>query len=369
MIAAGPALEHVAKLFQAALECSLVLAPREPGLTYQELIEVGRRLGLKTGEMNDVLTRATNYHEGSRRLLPDTGTLDLFMMREEPELRNYDALDFVLSELNDQIREAGGQAARLDRDVMVERAVGRGIGRLAAEGAITLLVWMGQLVEKDGLLRSPYGNIYKPLPSEQRDQPNGFRQIYRREDRARTYPVVEDVIARRTDGRPAHAEPLDAFAEALAGLGYANFRLWWTQLVRELRQLQPEAAPVAVCVTAAALVEGSLTFVVRHARVLDLPLFRRSEFDREPRTWKIDDLVASAAAGGEGAILSAQARARADQLVKTRQRIHAGRMLSDYPAGPPDLRPEEARDAKATADLVVRAILEWLDRNPATGGQ
>jgi len=45
--------------------------------------------------------------------------------------------------------------------------------------------------------------------------------------------------------------------------------------------------------------------------------------------------------------------------------IHAGRMLSDYPAGPPDLRPDEARDAKATAELVVRAVLEWLQKNPA----
>jgi hypothetical protein len=116
---------------------------------------------------------------------------------------------------------------------------------------------------------------------------------------------------------------------------------------------------------AAALVEGCLTFVVRHAREADLAVFRRNEFEREPRTWKIDDLVASAASGGDGAILDAQARARADHLVRTRQRIHAGRMLTDFPSGPPDLRPEEARDAKATADLVVRAVLEWLHRFPS----
>jgi hypothetical protein len=107
-----------------------------------------------------------------------------------------------------------------------------------------------------------------------------------------------------------------------------------------------------------------LTFVVRHAREKDLPVFRSSDFKGDPRAWKIDSLVASAASGGDGAILNAQARARADHLVRTRQRIHAGRMLSDFPAGPPDLRPEEARDAKATADLVVRAVLEWLHHFP-----
>jgi hypothetical protein len=32
-------------------------------------------------------------------------------------------------------------------------------------------------------------------------------------------------------------------------------------------------------------------------------------------------------------------------------------MLSDFPSGVvPDLRPEEAREAKATADLVVRRV-------------
>lgn len=141
MMYAAPALQHVAKLFQGALECALVLSPREPGLTYQELTEVGRRLGLKDGEMNDVLTRASNYDGNSRRLLPEKGTLDLFIFREDPELRHFDALDFVMSELNERIREAGGRAARLDRAVVVERAVERGIPRTGAEAAVTLLVW------------------------------------------------------------------------------------------------------------------------------------------------------------------------------------------------------------------------------------
>ena len=122
---------------------------------------------------------------------------------------------------------------------------------------------------------------------------------------------------------------------------------------------------MATCVLSAALVEGCLTFVVRHAREKDLTVFRSSDFRGDPKSWKIENLVASAASGGDGAILDAQARARADHLIRTRQRIHAGRMLTDFPSGPPDLRPEEARDAKATADLVTRAVLDWLRRYPA----
>jgi hypothetical protein len=59
-----------------------------------------------------------------------------------------------------------------------------------------------------------------------------------------------------------------------------------------------------------------------------------------------------------------RARLRADELVRTRQRIHAGRMLSELPQGAPDLRPEEARAAKAMAELVVRRVLDWLTRYP-----
>jgi hypothetical protein len=362
MMYAPPALQHVAKFFQGALECSLFLAPREPGLTYHELIEIGRRCGLREGEMNDVLHRATNYAANSQRILPDKGTLELFIFHEDPELRNIGALDFIFSEMNNQMAEMGGKAARLDRDVAVERGVVRGLGRNDLEGAVTLLVWAEFLEEKDGVLSSRHGNAYRPLPSEQRNQPGLSRQVYQREERRKAYPCVQDVIARRTEDRPVQAEPLDAFADQLANLGHPTFRLWWTQMVRELRQLQPEIAPVAACVVAAALVEGCLTFVVRHARDINPTLFRRSEFERPPQTWKIDDLVASAAPGGESAILSAQVRVRADQLIRTRQRIHAGRMLADFPHGPPDLRPEEARDAKATAELVVRSVLDWLHR-------
>jgi site-specific recombinase XerD len=80
------------------------------------------------------------------------------------------------------------------------------------------------------------------------------------------------------------------------------------------------------------------------------------------------DLVASAASGGPDAVLDLQTKARAETLIGTRQRIHAGRMLSDYPSGPPDLRPDEARDARGTAEQVVRAVLDWLgkSRRPAT---
>jgi hypothetical protein len=114
------------------------------------------------------------------------------------------------------------------------------------------------------------------------------------------------------------------------------------------------------------LVEGALTFVVQHARNLNLGVFKSKDFDGAPRSWKIDDLVSSAASGSDTAILDIPTKNRAEILIKTRQRIHAGRMLSDFPNGVPDLRPEEARDAKMTTELVVRRVLDWLERFPPT---
>jgi hypothetical protein len=66
-------------------------------------------------------------------------------------------------------------------------------------------------------------------------------------------------------------------------------------------------------------------------------------------------------------VLDNATRHRADHLAQARQRIHAGRMISEHPSGPPDLRPEEARDATQTASLVARSILDWLHKHPATG--
>lgn len=178
------------------------------------------------------------------------------------------------------------------------------------------------------------------------------------------HPIVRDIVERRADGRCSSVEPLEAFSENLLPLGYGVFRSWWIQSVAELQRLELSLNPVAVAVISAALVEGCLTFVVKHARSLGLGVMGSKTFDGPPQTWKIDDLVSSASSGGPAAILDSSLRNRADFLIKVRQRIHAGRMLVDHPAGVPDLRPEEARDAKLTAELVVRRVIDWLERHP-----
>jgi hypothetical protein len=355
-------------LLREALMASIFAAPTDHGLSYDELMEVGRCAGHKDGTINDALQQIPYTYRERNRLMPDANDIlhAKTFLPEEPELHDFDALDFVASAINERIDDEGVKAARIDRSVLVERAKASGLNASAVQGAITFMVLGEILVETGGILRPTQimGRLMLPgeLNRKWRSGPNPNR-VFPKPQRQAAVDYVRDVVARRTDGRPRHAEPLDAFSDALERIGLKPFRMWWAQTVTELRASNPNSAPVSCVVLSAALAEGALTFAAKHARDMQLGAFQSSNFDREPKDWRAEKLIESAAAGA-APILTAPIRARAEHLHKARQRVHAGRMLGEYPAGPPDLRPEEGRDAKAAAEQVVRAVLDWLERQP-----
>lgn len=363
-------LQQIVTLLQAAIEASVYVAPTEPGLTVTELYEVGSRLGLKDGEIGDAIPQvATQYFGGRdrRQLLTEQfwHMPGFLIFAEEPDLRNDLAFDYVVSQLNELAREVGSGRAQLDRSIVIERAVATGLPRHDVEVAITLMVLSGQLLEEQSIIRfKSVAGGERQLPSASRNQTAGHPRS-RKDARSRVMQHVRDVIDRRTDGRPQSVEPFGAFAEQLEKLGYGQFRLWWKQTVAELGRTDPNSSPLSALVLAAALVEGALTFIVAHARTLDLGVFGSRDFERDSTKWRIDDLVAGAARGGDAAVFDAQTKNRADGLIRTRQRIHAGRMLVEFRRGAPDLRPEEAREANAVAELVVRSVVDWLARYPS----
>ena len=364
-------MQQVVQLLQAAIEASVYVAPTDPGLTTAELYEVGRRLGLKDGEIGDAMPQvAVQYFGGSdRRLLSPEHAWAMpghLIYMEDPELRNPEAFDFVVSQLNEMAREVGAGNASLNREIIVARAATKSIPRHDVEVAVALMLLSQQLVADGEVIQFKFRQAGpQQLPSSNLNQPNARQLLTNKRARTEAMPHVKDVIARRMDGRSQSAEPLGAFAEQLEILGYGHFRLWWAQTLNELERTDPTASPLSALVLAAALVEGALAFVVKHARSLGLGVFGSTNFSNDPRTWRIDDLVASAARGGDTAILDNHTKSRADGLIATRQRIHAGRMLSEFPRNLPDLKPEEAREAKAVAAQVVRRILDWLERYPA----
>ena len=113
--------QEVVDFVKAALECSLYLAPREPGLAREELHEIGSRLGLHAGEIDDATPHASmRLYFADGRLRPDGmhGGQD-FLWREEPDYRNLKAFDFVVTQLKALVRSQGAGRASIERTMPI----------------------------------------------------------------------------------------------------------------------------------------------------------------------------------------------------------------------------------------------------------
>ncbi len=56
--------QEIEKLLNVALECSIYLAPREPGLTHDELEDIGKRAGFLKGEIEDTIGKVMQQSFG-----------------------------------------------------------------------------------------------------------------------------------------------------------------------------------------------------------------------------------------------------------------------------------------------------------------
>ncbi len=63
--------QEIISLLKAALECSVFLNPREPGLSYEELREVGHRANYQDGEIGDAIAHAGTAYFGVNLIVPD----------------------------------------------------------------------------------------------------------------------------------------------------------------------------------------------------------------------------------------------------------------------------------------------------------
>ena len=346
---------------------SILVLPRDHGLTREEVLEAGQRAGFKLGELSDAIGRVhPSTRWGQPRLrLEKAGPTRLcadFNHAMEPECRDAPSFEFVRRELQALATEVGEGAAKLPRDVLVERGVARGHKREALEVAVTVTVMDEILEESGGVIGHGRGKLTWILPSAQIDaRRHGHDWSFKRKWLGVALPIVRDVISRRGDGRPSSADPLDAFEGMLAELGHDRFRAWWVQKRHELRLLDTSLQPVAATVLAAALSEAALSFVVPRAQGAGL---MKSVDMTKPRGWRFVDLIKGAKSGDPSvrAILDERSAQRCRDLNDARQRIHAGFLIDTVQTGPiPDLKPEQARDAIQTTDILVRKVIEWLD--------
>ncbi len=252
---------------------------------------MGARVGFLRGEIQDALpAAAAPMFVGDKRVMPQANILWMnFLNDEDPDFRDLESFDFVVRELKTLGREHRQTNARVTRSALIHQGLAAGRSRSNLSVAVRMLVMCEHLEEQDGVLCLTRKGFGYPLPKDQRNQAATTGRALRETKpmRARTHPHVVDVIKRRTDGRPASAEPFEALASELDKLKLGQFRAWWEQTTDELRRRDPFTNPVSCCVLSAALIEGALTFVVRHARDLKLAPFQSSKFDGNPRTWKI----------------------------------------------------------------------------------
>src|SRR5580692_1714112 len=115
--------QKLVEFVQAALECSIHLSPRDPGLTREELFEIGKRVDFEEGEIADALPSAgAQARLGNAKLKPHNRvTSSEFHFHEEPDYRNVAAFDLVVEQLQALARSHGAANAQLDRSVIVER--------------------------------------------------------------------------------------------------------------------------------------------------------------------------------------------------------------------------------------------------------
>ena len=361
--------DEQAQLFlQAALECSVYLAPTEPGLTYEEIYRAGAWVGLHLGEIGHALPGATNQPVRNQRLMPHSNAAkawSLYHLHEKPDYRNFEAIDLVISELRARVAHETDSNAAAKRSVLVELALVRQISEIDIEAAITILIMSGQIIENGNSLHLVPGAENRPLPGETHARAVLANQAQPKHNEMRmlAYPIVKQVLRERAS-RAAAADPLDAFTDEITKLGFGPLRMWWKQAVAELRHCDAQLSPVAAAVLAAALVEGALIICVRHARALKLGTMAALPAESELSRWSIGDLVAGAATGNEAAILDSALRYSVETLMMSRQRIHPGWILSEFPDNLPHKFATDRADPKAIAGLVVARVIAWLQEYP-----
>jgi hypothetical protein len=116
---------QVADFVETALECSIYIAPDDPGLTYAEIEEAGRRPEFAGGEIRDALKNIVAVAARNKRLLCNKSAFTWGMfsfLKSDPDYRNYDAFDFLHKEFAEIARSRGSTNANIERSVLVEQA-------------------------------------------------------------------------------------------------------------------------------------------------------------------------------------------------------------------------------------------------------
>lgn len=347
-----------------ALIASMVVDPHLPGLSFNELKNLGAQHNLLAGEIGDKSKKYGVFRHTPDRIDFDVSQLNdcqygIWEVNYQPEFRDLNAIKFIIEFFYNQSRSEGQANLGVPRNMLIARAVQQGIEEHDVDVAISLMLLSNAVKEIDGLIK-PVG-----VPTKQ-DFSRRENLLYYRCTVKQLLPEVRDLIARRSDGRLPAAEPIDAMESIIAKMGHPKMVIWWRHMALELRSCDPNKMPAVVTVFSAALAEAALSLVVQHAQTNSLSM---RNMPTAPTRWKFHELVKDAKSG-TAQIIDEPLAQRCLTLNDDRQRIHAGRHIdsaSPYPHV--DFRYEQARDALATLDTLLRKVLDWYLANPVERNQ
>jgi hypothetical protein len=190
------------------LLASLFAAPREPGLTANEIHELGRKSNYGKGEIDDALRLRRRQHVAGR-YQPDSASaliwLVAFHEHWEDDPRDQSAFGFVFDEFIQLKRDEGETNARIGRDILVARAEAKGIDRDQVEIAVAALLASGHM-QLDGDLLVFLSNYAHPNSGARYRKPGSHPIKYVLEDVRDQNCAVARIAVRPRAIRSRHSQ-------------------------------------------------------------------------------------------------------------------------------------------------------------------
>ena len=391
-----------------ALEASLYLEPRRPGLTAAEMVEIGAHFGVGAAAL-DTHLRGRAVESG--RVVP-FGVDPSFFATYEGDLRNVRAFDHVVTAFKVVAETAGQRPPIVDREAVIASGTAAGIAPGDLEFAIATYRAFEAVPEAEPRWELRRVKPGAALPSAQREGPAG-RKVTRRERYGELVGLVRTLVERRRSAAsasaaattPAAAPPgarvavpqaartpavgespqraaapaasassssaaapvgvgdgvgdgdlVHAFRGILPALGQGRLVSWWAQLGLELRIADEQGAALTRCVLAATLAEIALTMACPRPREA------RPDPKGKPARWALPEIARAASTIG----VDDRLRARLERMHKTRQRVYVARVMEL--SGPvSDITLEEAQDASEALDATLRLVLAWSQKTTRRG--
>lgn len=362
---------EVAETIKLGLEATVYESPDAEGLSRREIIELCERFGFREGEILDALGQLQNGQKVEEFFRHDLITLPqdyiYFLVAhfgfKEEDPRNLRLMAGILQCLEKDAKDLGRGNVSISVSTLARRLAEEfQVSEQDVRVHIRLLEKYRCFSISGDYIEKPNQNSCSPkfVESISAGQREGRRDGRRF---AQIRGTVREIISRRNSGKPISTDPIKAFEEKFDLLKAKPLYAWWNAMVAEWKDLDDRRNSVSVLTLSASLCEGALAFFA--ASGIHSGLTMTQKLPSDPRQWKLEALISAASTGGTTALLVDPLRQRLVELNERRKALHPGSFiqLSIPLQKVPEIRPEQAVEARSVVHLLLRTIVDWLARN------